>query len=291
MAHFMKPPGTLTAAQQSAYDVDNKLAPGSVWRVRVQLGSTLYVALWGGKGLWLKSGDPKVVPLLSSSLEKVIGDFRIIPLFGLSPGISMFETGAGSSTWVTLQVEVVKRKVPPIVLQPPHMVVNGAPDGYFPLAHPYRLQYSEVIPDKSMNGPPAPTAQDIINKVKARLPLQHLVFNGHGSRGEMELGAGITKQDIPLFSQLAGQVKVIWIRNCSFAGGEAWEGPKAVADVALNAGAYVVAPVMCIPQYKNLPKSTIEYPQGTHTVKQPGGLDFSWASLCVISGSVGFSIP
>lgn len=46
MAHFIRPQGPPPAD----YDVDGRLAPDSVWRVRIPVGATTrQVGLWSGR--------------------------------------------------------------------------------------------------------------------------------------------------------------------------------------------------------------------------------------------------
>lgn len=102
MAHFEKPAGTLAAA----YDIDNKLAPGSVWRMRVPVDGRAEIALYGGDGLWVHSNNAGVVPEDKIS-ERPSAGRRILSLFGRSVGTSMVDVGQNGSPWATLQVQVV----------------------------------------------------------------------------------------------------------------------------------------------------------------------------------------
>lgn len=285
MAHFTVPPG----ARPAPYQVDNKIAPGSVWRLQIPLFYSLEVALYGGAGLWVKSNNPGVVPQWQASQERVSGDLRILPLFGRDVGVSMIETGAGGSLWVSLQVQVVARKPTHIALEPPHMALNGT----YTSSHvtlPYNLLHNEYIPEVGPNGSWPPSAQEIINKVKGKLPLKHLLFNCHGVPGFLDIGGGFRHKDAGLFSQLGGRVGVIWIRGCSFAGSS--EGQQFCADIARNAQAYVVAPVMHTPQQKKMPTGAIEYEQNMPRVNAPpdGGL-VSWRDFCSRGQTLGFSFP
>jgi hypothetical protein len=284
MANFLMPPG----AQVGAYDVDNSLAPGSVWRARIPRLRSLEIALYGGAGLWVRSNNPGVVPQWQANQERMSGDLRILPLFGRSAGVSMIETGAGGTVWVSLQAEVVDRKVLHIALQPPHMVLNGT-YGSAACTDPYDLLYKEYIPESGPNNTPPPTAQEIIDKVKARLPLNHLVFNCHGAPGYLWIGGGFRQTDAGLFSQLNGRVKVVWIRGCSCAGSAV--GQQFCADIAQYSKSHVVAPIMHTPQYRKLPPSTLEYEQNMPRVNAPGGGLVSWLDFCCMGQRLGFSFP
>jgi hypothetical protein len=86
MAHFIKPP----TSTEMDYDADNKLAPGSLWRVRVPLGDRRKVALWGDYGLKVTSNNNVVVPNNRIG-ESRSGDLRIFELFGQTLGYSNLE--------------------------------------------------------------------------------------------------------------------------------------------------------------------------------------------------------
>jgi hypothetical protein len=106
MAHWMKPPGN----SSEGYDADNKLAPGSLWRVRVPLKSTRSVALWGGDGLKVRSNNPGVVLNEPTGEVKELapsGDLRIFELFGASEGGSFIDVwGSDGAFWIRLQALV-----------------------------------------------------------------------------------------------------------------------------------------------------------------------------------------
>lgn len=101
MAHFLKPPGNTA----SGYDVDNKLAPGSVWRLRIPLGEYRDIALYGGQSLTVTSNNPNVMPSVSE-IEMVRSDRRTFRLTPGGEGTTMVETkDAGGGLWVVLQVQ------------------------------------------------------------------------------------------------------------------------------------------------------------------------------------------
>jgi putative chitinase len=110
MAHFLKPPG----AKDAGYDVDHRLAPGSVWRVQVLVRGSRKIALWGGAGLRVRSNNNDVVPNSGIS-EETVGQLRVIKIPGRLLGTSMLEVGQGGddarnepihSVWISLQVQV-----------------------------------------------------------------------------------------------------------------------------------------------------------------------------------------
>jgi hypothetical protein len=78
MAHFLKP----DFAPSTGYDVDNKLAPGSVWRMQIPLGKKLTIALCGGAGWSINSNNPAVVPNDGFD-ETASGALRLLTLSGL----------------------------------------------------------------------------------------------------------------------------------------------------------------------------------------------------------------
>ena len=101
MAHFLVPPN----GSGVGYDVDSKLAPGSVWRMQVPLGSAHDITLGGGAGLFVRSNNPGVVPNAFSESQN--GDLRVFTLSGAALGTSMLEAGKGEQVWISLQVQVV----------------------------------------------------------------------------------------------------------------------------------------------------------------------------------------
>jgi hypothetical protein len=101
MAHFIRP----SSSSPFGYDVDHKLAPGSVWRMQVPRGARKSIALYGGKGLWVKSNNPDVLPN-DGFREESDGELRILSLLGRGDGTSMLEVGQGPQPWISLQVQV-----------------------------------------------------------------------------------------------------------------------------------------------------------------------------------------
>jgi hypothetical protein len=106
MAHFLKPPGVAA----DGYDVDNKLAPGSIWRVRIPLGARRKVALWSGDGLKVRSNNPGVVPNEDNDAVRDVGrsgDLRLFELFGRSEGTSLIDVwGADGNFWLSIQARI-----------------------------------------------------------------------------------------------------------------------------------------------------------------------------------------
>jgi hypothetical protein len=105
MPHFLKPP----ANPPAGYDADNKLAPGSLWRVLIPLVGTRTVALRGGAGLKVTSNNPNVVPADGLKELAPLGDLRIFEIFGASEGGSWIDVwGVDGAFLIRLQALVQK---------------------------------------------------------------------------------------------------------------------------------------------------------------------------------------
>ena len=101
MAHFFKP----DAGNTADYDIDGRLAPNSVWRVRVAPGGTLQVGIWGGKDLWVRSTNDGIVR--NNGFSKTTqGELTFLTLTAGIAGDCKLEAGAGTGVWVTLEVDV-----------------------------------------------------------------------------------------------------------------------------------------------------------------------------------------
>jgi len=254
MAHFQPPHDGLLGQ----YDIDSKLAPGSVWRMALGIsGAGAEIGLYGGAGLIVRSNNPSVVgnPLP----ERPEGSLRVFKLKGTALGVTMIEAGvAGSSQgswapgspWVSLQVQV-KSSVsvgpvgdPFILLSPPHMAINA-----FDTPTPYRMKFTRTIS-------PGTSPQAVIGKINAVGRLKHLVVSCHGEiLFDRENGAirdsvihiagqnhpGFERSNIALFEQLKPTLGggVIWFGSCAI-------GSDGTANVARAraSGCYIVAPYM-----------------------------------------------
>jgi hypothetical protein len=110
MAHFVKPNGI----SSEGYDVDNKLAPGSLWRVRVPLGKTRLVGLCLGDGLKVTSNNTNVVPndrqrpeAVTLKQVSVDSSVRTFELYGGGVGGSWIDVwGPDGSFWIHVQALV-----------------------------------------------------------------------------------------------------------------------------------------------------------------------------------------
>ena len=104
LAHFFAP-----NRETAGYDVDGKLAPDSVWRMRVLTKQRRTIGLWGGQKLTVRSNNPNVIPNDGFTETATRADgLRYLSLLGQATGTALLEARQGnSSPWCTLQVEVV----------------------------------------------------------------------------------------------------------------------------------------------------------------------------------------
>jgi hypothetical protein len=103
MAHFFAPD-----RHARGYDVDGKLAPDSVWRMRILTNQRRTIGLWGGRDLSIRSNNPAVVPNdgFGETMTRADG-VRMLSLLGKAPGTSLLETSSKGNRWCVLQVVVV----------------------------------------------------------------------------------------------------------------------------------------------------------------------------------------
>jgi hypothetical protein len=114
MAHFLKQPD----AGSTGYDIDNYLAPGSVWRMQVLVGGSRKIELRLRAALRVRSNDDRVVPNSDVVIEeRPAEDLRLITVTGGILGTSLLEVGIGGdelkkepilSVLATLQVQVTE---------------------------------------------------------------------------------------------------------------------------------------------------------------------------------------
>jgi len=296
MAHFQRP----ERGHFGEYDVDSKLAVGSVWRMRVPLGnaSGVEVAIYGADGLTVRSNNPDVVSLSTS--ERQEGGCRVLRLVGRVSGTSMIEAGvwdagasrwAPGSPWVSLQAQATILSGTTngdnlIYLQSPHMALNASGSSVT-----YSMKYSSTIA-------PGTLPRDVIGKVAHTL--KHLVFSSHGRikhdngqilDSEIEIGSGLWRADTLLFSQLKSHMAggVIWLGGCAL--GNDNEGN---IERARTSGCYVVAPIMYM---INERRGVIHRPKGAvdmferygPKVFTPNGSTTSWVGFLGLKHTLGFS--
>jgi hypothetical protein len=224
MAHFFKP----NFETPSAYEVDSKLAPGSVWRMQIPVGATKTIALWGGTGWSVRSNNPGVVPNDGFS-EKVKGDIRLLTLTGSSNGTSLLEAGTGGAVWIRLQIQVGDVEARP------------GPDQ----AHPFRGRPAVWTVDGNHGFWSALTWADqgIMGSVrvfslfdlidvcrkytlKYSQTIDYLAIFGHGTGGYQSVGAGETVE--------ASGTRSIFYRGIVLPGDSHLNGPAATILTGLN---------------------------------------------------------
>jgi hypothetical protein len=112
MAHFLAPRGL-----NPGYDIDNKLASGSVWRLQIPVGQRREILLSGGQTLTVTSNNPGVVPNdgFRENICRADG-LRSLSLLGQQPGTSLVEARRDGNLSATVQVRV--GTMPPDVARP-----------------------------------------------------------------------------------------------------------------------------------------------------------------------------
>ena len=254
MAHFIIPPNT----DAGDYSIDNNGAPGAVWRVVVPIGSAgVFIALAFADGLVVRSNNPGVIETDAKGTppETPQGGLRLFKLVGSKEETTILfaqpsDWKPGWPAWASVQVQVVAGALPSapdkarIILAQPSMALNAHDT---PVK--YAMKFTALIA-------PTETAADIMGRVKAAATaaggtLKHLAISCHGYAGiddahpsRLDIGTGLNKDSVELFSDLAGKIGVIWIGACVAAG-------PADADAmcklrAINAKCYLVAPAMTV---------------------------------------------
>ncbi|MBC8164593.1 MAG: hypothetical protein H7Y20_01835 [Bryobacteraceae bacterium] len=115
MAHFFRPPDSPAAP----YDMDGKLAPDSVGRVRIPVGAVREVGLFGGPDLWVRVKNTDVVS--DKFTERPSGTNRILKFTAVQTGYAEIKVGLGTSEWISLEVFVLPVN--------PSQVANFVPQG------------------------------------------------------------------------------------------------------------------------------------------------------------------
>lgn len=291
MAHFQPPPD----GDFGEYDVDSKLAVGSIWRMTTDVqGKGFEAALWGGSGLVVRSNNPAVIA--NPVPERASGALRVFRLKGLSTGTTMLEAGPqGSTPWVSLQVRVVQKLAAVasgdsmLELTAPQMALNAADT---PVT--YDMRYDRRIASST-------AASAVIATAASMGKLKHLVISSHGyikygasgiSDSVISIGAGLSRQNIELFSQLKGAIGggVIWFGACGIGNDNIGNGERAT-----RSGAYIVAPVMYMApksgQGSKLPPNKIDmYQRFVPKVFAPTGHLVSWSSFLRMGTVLGFKV-
>ncbi len=289
MAHFAPPPDGILGE----YDVDSKLAVGSIWRMQVGVGGLgADVALWGGDGLVVRSNNPGVIA--NPLEERSSGPLRIFRLKGLTLGTTMLEAGRGAGTpWISLQVQVIsmaERKTNGdgyVTLTRPHMALNAASS---PVT--YTMTYTRRVPHNV-------SADEILAMAMSAGSLKHLVFSAHGyiAYGDsgiadsiIEIGKGLNKSNIGVFDELKRLMGggVIWFGACGIGNDQAQNQER-----ARRSGCYVVAPVMYMTpkpgQPRRIPQGMVDmYDRFTPKVFTPSGGLMPWSSFLRLGNHLGF---
>jgi hypothetical protein len=205
MAHFTVPPQT----PKDGYDIDNKHAPGSVWRIQIPRGGAKKIGLWGGSGLFVRSNNPKVV-VYDSRLDDSAGEVRLLNLVGANEGTSLIEVGSGNRVWIVLQIQVV---VPPSALKS-YIIRDTRLHGYRPTGDVLEVD----------SGTPVGYMMDmILNRSKKCGGNLKVIFMAHGLPGFIQCGMGAHKHpattgisiaDLGQFAKIRGAIKQISIYSC-----------------------------------------------------------------------------
>lgn len=290
MAHFQAP----TDGDFGEYDVDSKLAVGSIWRMTTDVeGKGCEAALWGGAGLTVRSNNPTVVA--NPVPERASGGLRVFRLKGLSPGTTMLEAGPqGGAPWVSLQVRVVQKLTSVssgdslLTLTSPHMALNAADTPV-----PYDMYYDRRIAAST-------SAASVMSTATAMGRLKHLVISSHGhiifgsagiSDSIIRIGTGLNRGNVDLFSRLRPAIEggVIWFGACGIGNDNVGNGER-----ASRSGAYVVAPVMYMapkPGQKKLGVGKMDmFERFVPKVFAPTGHLVSWASFLRMGNLLGFKV-
>lgn len=290
MAHFMSPPD----GDFGEYDIDNRLAVGSVWRMKVAIsGAGSEVALWGGAGLKVRSNNPEVVgnPLP----ERAADGLRVLRMAGRRVGTTMVEAGMDSGPpWVSLQVQVVQELAPVgngdslIALTAPHMALNAADTPV-----PYRMKYTHTIPIGL-------SAANIASLIGRAGHLKHLAFSCHGhivydkgaiQDSEINLGGGLNSRNMDVFDKFKPVLKggVLWFGACGIGNDDVRNRERAV-----RSGCYVVAPVMYMQSktgHRRPPPGQIDmFQRFTPKVFTPAGELMGWGSFLRLGSKLGFGV-
>jgi hypothetical protein len=223
MAHFFKP----YDAPPIGYDVDNKLAPGSVWRMQIPLGTRRTIALWGGAGWSLNSNNDVVVPN-DGFEETVSGDVRFLSLLGSSNGTSLLGAGTGGAVWIRLQVQVgdVDARPGPLISAIGDLSAVWAVDGN------HRFWDALTWADQGMiNTTKIFSLYDLVkvcarHAIKYSRTIDYLAVFGHGTGGYQSVGAGQTVEDTGTRS--------LYYRGISAPGKSHLNGPAEAILLGLN---------------------------------------------------------
>jgi hypothetical protein len=297
MAHFQIP----SVGILGEYEFDHKMAVGSVSEMRIPLGEPgADIALWGAGALAVKSSNPAIAK--HPRLRDVLGDVQIHRVIGAQIGTCKLEFGSpggierdgkwiwpAGSPWPggidvvvnpSVKTEVVTDDAKKLKLTGPHLALNavGTPVNY-------TMKTTRTVP-------PTETAESIFSSIKSLGSLKHLCFSSHGKivykdgkilDSIVEVGSGLNKSNVHLFSKIKGQIGVIWFGACGIGNDSETNKARAIA-----AGSYIVAPIMYMapkPGSKKLGMGEIDmYGHFKPVVHSPSGGTVGFHSFVKNSG-------
>lgn len=208
MAHFFVPDGV----ERKGYDIDNKLAPGSVWRMQVTERSRKLIAIYGKvPGMKIVSNNRAVVDE-DNWTEQTSGATTLIDVYGSKTGTSLVQLKVGSSIWATLQVQVVAA---PASAEHVFIVRDVRLGGWRPNGDLIEVNFDT----------PLSYIIDVILARSARYGGNlRVVFMAHGLPGFVQCGMGsfthptagpgITVADMRQFDRISGKIKQISFYSC-----------------------------------------------------------------------------
>jgi hypothetical protein len=208
MAHFFVPAGV----ERRGYDVDNRLAPGSVWRMQIPEKSRRKIGLSGVvDGMDWISNNPSVISTNDAYIEDV-GRERHLSLLGENVGTSLIHLAVRGVIWATLQVQVVPQ---PAGREHWFIVRDVRLAGYRP--------NGDVI-EVTGDTPFRYVIDMIIDRGRTRNGNVRAIFMAHGLPGFIQCangrmphptaGPGIGITDLDQFSRLKGYIKQITFYSC-----------------------------------------------------------------------------
>jgi hypothetical protein len=208
MAHFYVPNGS----GPQGYDIDNKLAPGSVWRMQIPEKGRRMIAVFGAvNGMKITSNNSAAVDPKAWFEERTGGDI-LINIHGTAIGTSLVDVMVGGRSWAKLQVQVV-----PAPADAEHILIirDVRLDGWKPTGDVIEVDANT----------PLRYVMDVIRARGERYSGNvRAIFMAHGLPGFVQcaqgsfthpqVGNGITVADLNQFDLIAGFVKQITFYSC-----------------------------------------------------------------------------
>lgn len=206
MAHFVKPLG----ASAEGYTIDSRLAPQSVSQIAIPAGERRFIGLWGGDRLWARSANGKIAAYDDFN-DGVMGDVRILSIFGAGVGSCDLEVGQGVGVWIRLRIVVAPRATKQQVF----IVRDVRLAGYKPLGDV--LEVDSNTPFRWI----VDNIKDRGDRYGGRL---RVIFMAHGLPGYIQCGMGrfnhpqagpgLTRTDLNEFGEIEGKIEQISIYSC-----------------------------------------------------------------------------